>query len=173
MTINKNLGELTAQDVMNPEVLCVYEGWSIERLALFFLKHGINGAPVIASDHELVGVVSAGDIFRFENGNETRKSEILRDCYREATGAEIHDLQELTEWTRNAQKYCTVHQIMSRNIISAERQQVLPEVVDLLLEHNIQRLFVTAFGVIVGVISATDVLKLLSSGMAKKSASNG
>lgn len=160
--ITLTLSQLTAAQVMNTQVLSVYEGWSIDRLAAFFIKHGINGAPVIASDHELVGVVSAGDIFRFENGSETLKSEILRDCYREATGTELHDLEDLTAWSKNAQKYCTVHQIMSREIISVDREQPISQVVDLLLEHQIQRVFVTAFGIIVGVITATDLLKLLS-----------
>ena len=37
-----------ASEIMHKNVLSVYEGWSIQRLADFFMKHKISGAPVIA-----------------------------------------------------------------------------------------------------------------------------
>ncbi len=164
MTDATPLHQLTVKEIMNSHVLCVYEGWSIARLAQFFLKHNISAAPVIASDHELVGVVCASDIFRFEKGNESHKSEIVRACYRNATGLEIHDAVELTEWTAHADKYCTVHQIMDEEIINVDQQQTVAQAIDMLLKHDVQRLFVTTFGVIVGIVTATDLLKLLRDG---------
>ena len=83
------LQNFSVTDLMSKEVLCVYEGWTIQRLAEFFLKNEISGAPVIASDHELVGVVSVSDIFRFENSDDETKSEALRRCYRDSTGIDI------------------------------------------------------------------------------------
>ena len=83
---NIEIQDFSVSDLMSKDVLCVYEGWTIQRLAEFFLKNDISGAPVIASDHELVGVVSVSDIFRFENADDETKSEALRRCYRDSTG---------------------------------------------------------------------------------------
>src|SRR5690606_5856333 len=64
------LGDISAlrvSDLMSTGVLTAYEGWSIKRLAAFFVRHQISGAPVVASDDSLVGVVTEADIIRFES----------------------------------------------------------------------------------------------------------
>ena len=66
---NSNNNNVTAKTIMSKTLLSAYEGWTIHRLAEFFIKHGISGAPVIASDHELVGVVTVSDIFKFSSRN--------------------------------------------------------------------------------------------------------
>jgi predicted transcriptional regulator len=150
-----------AGDLMSTEVLLVYEGWSIQRLAEFFLKRGISGAPVIASDHQLVGVVSISDIFKFENADEEVKSEALKSCYRDVTGIDIANRADLLEWSKNAQKNCTVHQIMATQVISVGIDQTLPEIAAVMVDRDIHRVFVTDQEKIVGVISTTDILRVL------------
>ena len=61
----------------------------MHRLAKFFIKHNISGAPVIASDHELVGVVTVSDIFKFSNMDERNRREALCNYYREACEIEL------------------------------------------------------------------------------------
>ena len=150
-----------ACDLMSAEVLLVYEGWSIQRLADFFLKRGISGAPVIASDHQLVGVVSISDIFKFENADQEVKSEALKSCYRDVTGIDIANRADLLEWSKNAQKNCTVHQIMATEVISVGVDQTLPEIAAVMVDRDIHRVFVTEQEKIVGVISTTDILRVL------------
>lgn len=149
------------RDLMSTEVLSVYEGWSIQRLADFFLNHDITGAPVIASDHQLVGVVSVSDIFKFENASDDVKSEALKSCYRDATGIDIANREDLIEWTKNAQKNCTVHQIMAGQVISVDAAQTLSDVAAVMIDKDIHRVFVIEQEKIVGVISTSDVLRVL------------
>jgi predicted transcriptional regulator len=160
MTNNK-ITSYTANDLMSTEVLSVYEGWSIQRLADFFLDHDITGAPVISSDHQLVGVVSVSDIFRFENADDSVKSEALRSCYRNATGIDIISRKDLVEWTKSAQKNCTVHQIMALQIIDVDVGLCLSDIAAVMVENDIHRVFVTQQHKIVGVITTTDVLRVL------------
>lgn len=153
--------EFTAKDLMSDQVLCAYEGWSIQRLADFFMQHNINGAPVMASDHQLVGVVSVSDIFKFENASDEVKGSALLNCYRDTCGVEIPLYNDLQQWTHKAHNSCTVHQIMIDHIISVEVSQPQTDVAQLLVDHNIHRVFVTEDQKIVGVISTTDLLRTM------------
>jgi predicted transcriptional regulator len=153
---------LTAKDIMGADLLMVYEGWTIHRLAEFFIKHQISAAPVIASDHELVGVVSVGDVFRFNNMEEADKGAVLRNYYRENTGQEVNE-NDLRSWVKDADKNCTVHQIMTREVIAVEKDTSLKNVLSLLLEKHIHRVFVTDNKIVIGVITSMDVLQVFNS----------
>lgn len=149
-----------AEDIMSPDLLTAYEGWTIHRLAEFFIKHKISAAPVTASDHELVGIVSVSDVFRFNNMDERDKGNILRNHYRDSCGQEINE-EDLRSWVKDADKNCTVHQIMTPEVIAVEKQTSIKEVTAILLERHIHRVFVTENKKIIGVITVMDVLSAL------------
>lgn len=161
MSKNVPITSCQAKYLMSPKVLTVYEGWSIQRLANFFMTHQISGAPVIASDHELVGVVSTSDIFHFENMDDSQKRKALQSCYREVSGSELN-LVDLQEWSKSAQKNCTVHQIMIKEVISVDEVVPLSEIAQLMVGQDIHRVFVTQEDKIVGVISTSDILRFIS-----------
>lgn len=149
-------------ELMSKDVLCVYEGWTIQRLAEFFLRHDISGAPVIASDYKLIGVVSTSDIFRFENSDDETKSEALKRCYQDSIGIDITSRGDLLEWSKNSQKSCTVHQIMAEHVVSVNIDAPLSTVSARMVDNNIHRIFVTEDEIIVGIVSALDILRKLS-----------
>ncbi len=163
MTLNATetieINNQDTEDLMSTDVLCVYEGWTIQRLAEFFLKNEISGAPVIASDHELVGVVSISDIFRFENADLDTRSDALRRCYRDSTGIDIASRSDLIEWSKTSQNSCTVHQIMTKQVMSVDRQSQLSDIANSMIINDIHRVFVTDQGKIAGVVTALDVLR--------------
>ncbi|MES2826093.1 MAG: CBS domain-containing protein [Pseudomonadota bacterium] len=150
-----------AQHIMTEDMLTAYEGWTIHRLADFFIKHQISAAPVIASDHELVGIVSVGDVFRFNHMNDNAKGHALRNHYRDSCGQEINE-EDLRSWVKDAHKNCTVHQIMTPEVIAVEKGASLQEVTELLLSRHIHRVFVTEEKRIIGVITAMDALRAYS-----------
>lgn len=153
-------GLIRAAEIMCSELLTVYEGWTIHRLAEFFINRQISAAPVIASDHELVGVVSVSDVFKFNNMNEEGRTRALRNHYRDSCGQEINtDL--LRQWVKNADRNCTVHQIMTPEVISIDAAATIEDVSELLLERRIHRVFVTVDNKIVGVITAMEALRAL------------
>ena len=150
----------TAQSIMSKTLLSAYEGWTIHRLAEFFLKHGISGAPVIASDHELVGVVTVSDIFRFSNMDENRRRDALRNYYRESCEIDL-DEASLRDWSTRAEYNCTVHQIMQHEIISVRREANIAEVAAVMVKNNIHRVVVTDNKIAQGVITSMDILRHL------------
>ena len=152
-----NPASIPARQIMTSDLLTAYEGWTIHRLADFFINRQISAAPVIASDHELVGVVSLGDVCRFQQLNDSDKGAALRNYYRDTCGQEINE-ELLRSWVKDADKNCTVHQIMSPEVITVDVDDTLDKVAKLLLDQHIHRVFVTESNKIVGVISAMDVL---------------
>ncbi|NIB42757.1 CBS domain-containing protein [Pseudomaricurvus alkylphenolicus] len=152
---------LNAQDIMNSNVMFAYEGWSIKYLATFFKEKNISGAPVVAPDNELVGVVSVTDIFQFENQDMDAKVAALRDYYQSAYGDDLH-INDLQSWSHNAEENCTVHQIMKNRVISVTGNTSVSEVCRVMLNNKIHRVFVTDEGKVKGVITTSNLLTVLA-----------
>jgi predicted transcriptional regulator len=157
MSISNN-NPVTAKTIMSKTLLSAYEGWTIHRLAEFFLKHGISGAPVIASDHELVGVVTVSDIFKFSNMDEGRRRDALRNYYRETCEIDL-DEASLRDWSSRAEYNCTVHQIMQREIITVRQDASVGEVAAVMVRNNVHRVVVTEHKIALGVITSMDILR--------------
>jgi predicted transcriptional regulator len=147
--------------VMSSKLLTVYEGWSVRKLSQFFLKHNISGAPVVASDDELVGVVTQSDVVRFDakKPDEEVVAKIVEHycgpLNRQLDAAEIDRIQD------KAIDYMTVNAIMTEKVESISKEATLQEAYNLLLEKDIHRLFVVDKGILIGVITAMDILRSL------------
>ncbi|WP_430461117.1 CBS domain-containing protein [Thalassolituus sp. LLYu03] len=146
-----------AGDLMHGDILVAYEGWTIHRLADFFVRNNISAVPVIASDHQLVGVVSVSDAFRFNNLDVRSKEAALLNLYRNDFRMEVSE-EDLNSWVKDADKTCTVHQIMTPEVISVDVDDSVETVARVLLDKHVHRVFVTDKGSVVGVITAMDLL---------------
>ncbi|MBK8186526.1 MAG: CBS domain-containing protein [Cellvibrio sp.] len=100
------------------------------------------------------------DVFKFNNANESNKSDALRNHYREMSGQEINE-EVLRSWLKDADKNCTVHQIMNKEVISVDQGETVERVAKKLLDRHIHRVFVTDANKVVGVITTMDVLGAL------------
>ena len=159
MSLINNNG-VTAESIMSSTLLSAYEGWTIQRLAEFFIKHNISGAPVIASDHELVGVVTVSDIFKFSNMDEHGRREALRNYYREACEIELDEVS-LREWSGRAEQNCTVHQIMKKEIITVEKDFTIEQIAAVMVAEDVHRVVVVENKIAQGVITTMDILRTL------------
>ncbi|WP_347330584.1 CBS domain-containing protein [Marinimicrobium locisalis] len=172
MSYTDTLNRLCAKDIMHGNLLTVYEGWTIHRLAEFFIRRQISAAPVIASDHELVGVVSVSDVCHFNAMDDEGRGDALRNLYRDSCGQEISE-NDLRAWVKAADRNCTVHQIMVPEVITVDHAAPLEQVVATLIKHHIHRVFVTESGKINGVITAMDALTALHTHLKKSPANEG
>lgn len=152
---------VTAKSIMTNQVLMAYEGWSIKRLTEFFVKHSISGAPVIASDHSLVGVVTMSDILAFENKSLQEKGVLLQEVYSEFVGQQYDDVT-LQAMMAKVDENCTVNQIMSHSVVQIDCSASLQEVAYVMLQHGIRRIFVCEHGVMRGVISTRNILTAIA-----------
>lgn len=163
-----DISQCTVAELMSKEVLTVYEGWSIKRLAVFFVKHDISGAPVVASDEELVGVVSQSDVVRFESSTPA-DSEVERmiRIYCGPYGADL-TAEDIAHLKERASETCTVNSIMTPDVTAVEPGSNAVDACTYMVEHDIHRLFVTDNGRLVGVISAMDFLRAMVNGRVKQ-----
>lgn len=153
--------DLTAGDIMTNDVLMAYEGWSIKRLSEFLIKNKISGAPVIASDHSLVGVVTQSDVVRFESNSTEEKGRLLKQVYDEFVGLE-YDTALQEQMLTKADENCTVNQVMTKNVVQIDVTASFQEVAYVMLQNGIRRIFVTKNGLMNGVISGSNILRAIA-----------
>lgn len=135
--LQHSLAAIPASAVMTSPVKTAYARWPLGRLVEFFRDNAISGAPVIASDGRLVGVVSLSDVVR-RLGPSTPGSTAP------VTGAD-----------------CLVSDLMTPALIEVEPQTPLLEVVRLMHRRKIHRVFVVKAGRLMGVVSAGSFLGAL------------
>jgi len=159
ISVLEDISDLSIRDVMSSEVLTVYEGWSIKRLAGFFVKHGISGAPVIAADDELVGVVTQSDVVRFESKEPSEEQlERMVRFYCGPYGGSLTK-QDLDHMKERANENCTVNSIMTPQVTSVDISMSAADACVEIVNSDVHRLFVTENARLVGVVSAMDFLR--------------
>lgn len=152
--------DITARDLMNPEILTVRDSMSVRELARFLIDKQISGAPVADGEGNLVGVVSFTDIGAVASDEVAISSErrnpdfYLRDLEESYSEEEVrgfhieeHDLP--------------VREIMTPTVYSVDEEAVVSEIARVMLDGHLHRILVTQDGSAVGIISTSDLLGLL------------
>ena len=152
---------LLAKDIMKTDVLFAYQDWSIKYLCDFLRKYKITGAPVVTSNHQIVGVVSVTDVFNFENSNRDHKLAKLKDYYQECYALNFHE-KDLESWSLSAEESCTVQQIMNNKVISVTPNCSIQHICRTMVSNSIHRVFVTSDRKIEGVVSTSDILSTVA-----------
>ena len=120
----------------------------LKKLFVFFIKHGVKGAPVVEKG-KVVGLVSEKDIFRalypsiteFYNNPELWMEE-----------AELEGNAKLI-----AAK--SVKDIMTRAVVSAPPDTPIMQAGAMMLAHRVHRIVVLESGRLLGIATRSDVFK--------------
>jgi len=152
---------LTAQQIMNPEILTAHAHWTLDQLAGFLVENGISGAPVVSDDESLIGVVSLTDLVRHDSmhGYEVT-AEQTHDYYHYAL-QEQYAREELAALRVQTELLATVNDIMTPLIFQVSENTPVQEVADTMIRGRIHRVFVTRGKKVVGLIAALDMLKII------------
>jgi CBS domain-containing protein len=148
-----------AEDIMSPNVLCVYPDMDLRDLMKLLLDREITGAPVTTRAGTLIGVVSQSDLLRY---NVSRDDELVMesDFYGTARvegrylprGFQIED-------TNTA----TVTDVMTPIVHAVKPSTTVENVARVMRKNHIHRVIVEAKGKVLGIISALDLLAVLTS----------
>lgn len=128
--------EITASDLMNPEVLTVPDSLTVRDLARFLVDNDITGAPVVDREGRMIGVVSVVDV-----------AEAV------ASGQSAFGVEDGTQ--------VTVAEVLHPGVYTVAEEAGVAEIAKLLLEKHIHRLVVMRDERPVGVVSTSDLLGLL------------
>jgi CBS domain-containing protein len=141
---------MIAREVMTRPVITVQPNVSVGEAAKCLLENHISAAPVVDAGGKLVGMISEGDLMRrYETKTERRQSWWLRMMSGE------HILA--SEYVKaHAQK---VHEVMTRNVVTAGPKTPLGEIADLLESHCIKRVPIVENGALVGIVTRADLLR--------------
>jgi len=139
--------DILAADFVVAPVICVEPGKTVREIALLLTSKKISAVPVV-DDGEIVGIVSEGDLIqRHELGIETsvarKKLSKGNAGYAKSHGKHACD-------------------VMTRTVVKVSEDTSLAEIVETLLTKNIRRVLVTREAELVGVVSRSDIVRVLA-----------
>jgi predicted transcriptional regulator len=146
------------KDVMNPDIMTVGDDMTTDELVRFLNEREISGAPVVDSQGHFIGVVSMTDIGRHlaePLDFESARAEFYRDTGDEVT---LEDFgQRYVEG-----RAVTVRDVMTPVIHHVAATALVAEAARIMVERHIHRLVVTQGRQPVGMITSTDLLRVVA-----------
>jgi CBS domain-containing protein len=152
----------TARDVMTVEVISVCSDESLLVLDTCLRTAGVSGVPVI-DDGELVGIVSRSDIGR-QISVESAQSESAHEFDEQWRGPDPLREEKLGAELGERLAKLSVADAMIRNVDTISPDTPLKEVAAGMLETHHRRLVVVDDGVVIGIVTATDLVALIRDG---------
>ena len=154
---------LTAQDIMNPEVITVTNEMTVRELASFLTDQEISGAPVEDENGALIGVVSVTDIVRAaSSGGDRLMNGHDREAHFYTRGWEGKLSADELETLHLEDDELTVGDIMTPSVFAVEAEAPIMTVAQSMMDSHLHRLLVVRDGKVVGIISTSDMLALLA-----------
>jgi len=154
---------LTAQDIMNPEVITVTNEMTVRELASFLTDQEISGAPVEDENGALIGVVSVTDIVRAaSSGGDRLMNGHDREAHFYTRGWEGKLSADELETLHLEDDALTVREIMTPSVFAVEADAPIVTVAQSMMDSHLHRLLVVRDGKVVGIVSTSDMLALLA-----------
>jgi CBS domain-containing protein len=131
-------GRLLVEDALTPVRFRVYPDTALVAVIDLIVRHGLDRVPVVGEAHELLGVITAGDV-----------------------------LQELLpRWRSGGEKPsaptdAVAREVMQRSVMCVSEDQSLVDAANLMVNRDVNALPVVREGVLVGFLHRDTVLKAL------------
>jgi CBS domain-containing protein len=143
---------MIVRDVMSRRVVSVMPGHSVRHAAQIMLDHQVSGLPVIDDDGQMVGIVTEGDLLRrVEYGMTGAGSRWIEAVMTEGTA---RDFVKSHSWR--------VGDVMSKSVVAVTEDTPLSDVAVLFGTRGIKRAPVQRNGRLVGIISRSDLLRIIA-----------
>ena len=144
---------MQAGDIMTRGVVAVRPEAPLEQALRLMIENRVSGLPVLDAAGRAVGVLTEGDLLRrVETGTEGKRPGWLEIIF--APG-------------RLADDYVRTHgrrvsEVMTPEVLTIEETTPLAEVAHTMRNKRVKRLPVTRAGVVVGIVSRADLVKVLA-----------
>jgi CBS domain-containing protein len=129
---------MRVSELMSSPAISVEPDRPLKDVAETMLHHGISTVPVVDQSGEIVGILSETDLLRFQA--------------RRVTAPQVTDSTEVT----------VAADLMTRAVISTGPNTAFDDLVQLMVIHDVKRVPVVADGRLVGMVSRTDVVRVLT-----------
>ncbi|MFC1728981.1 HPP family protein [candidate division KSB1 bacterium] len=147
---------LTANDFMTREVICVGTSTTLQNLVEILISKGIGGVPVIDNQGLLVGIISKTDLIT--HGLEKELSELIDAKKGRKLSGDLPDFDNLLG---PEPSMMTVEQIMKAEVVVADKNTKINDLVKLMLKHRIHRIVIADKRRVIGIVTTMDILRLI------------
>ncbi len=147
---------MRASDVMSRFVITVTPVTAVEEIARLLIHHGISAVPVVEGDGRLVGIVSEADLMiRAEAGPDRRRPARWVDLFADPD--------------RRADAFAKAHgrtaaEVMSTDLEFVGEDTPVETIARLMEERGVKRLPVLADGRVVGIVTRSDLVRMMARG---------
>ncbi len=140
-------------DFMSRKVVSLRPDASVREAEALLAKHGIGGAPVVDEHGRVRGVVSQRDLVRLEATPATAGQ----------SGEFYTDMEEFRDLAKTpVERHGTpVEKVMTTNVIQVGPDAEVAEAARTMRAHRVHRLLVIDGQVLVGILTAQDLLRAL------------
>ena len=144
--------QLTARDLMTPDVVSVPPETPVLAVARLLSERGISAVPVLGPAGEVLGVVTEADLIRRLAGQEDAKPGWFASLF--------------VDPAAEAERFAKTHgvraqDIMTETVLTVSEGDTAAHIAHLMEERNIRRVFVVTDGRLRGIVSRADLLRAL------------
>jgi CBS domain-containing protein len=143
---------MRVKDVMSGNPVTIPAEATVAEAIALMLKNRISGLPVVERGNSLVGIVSESDFLRRIEMGTLRRERWLEWLLRPSELA--------AEYAHTRGRH--VADVMTADVISVAEDTDLAEVVEKMQAHHIKRLPVLRKGIVVGMITRSDLMRGLA-----------
>lgn len=143
----------TAADLMTANPISIGEAATLEQAVAFLTAKAVSAAPVVDEAGRPIGVLSQTDIVIHDRNKGQHR----------ASATEYFSKDDLSGPAVETRTGALVRDLMTPVVLSVSPRDSALRVVGDMVALQVHRLFVVDNGVLVGVISTTDVLRKLGS----------
>ncbi len=140
-------------ELMNPDVVTIDPTATIRAAEQRLAKRGVSGAPVVDDTGRVLGVVSQNDLVRADTGSQTAAE----------SGQFFTSIDEFADLAdvQIGLSDNPVTEVMSKRVYSVTRDASAATAANIMRERRIHRLLVIDKGVLVGVVTTFDLLRVV------------
>ena len=146
------MSNLTARDLMTPDVVTVPPDSPVIAVARLLSERGISAVPVLDARGRLLGIVTEADLIRRLAGEADRPAGWLRGLFADPAA--------------QADRYARTHgitasDVMTERVVTVDETATAAEVAHLMEDKGIRRVLVMREGRLRGLVSRADLLRAL------------
>lgn len=140
---------MLVKEIMTRNVVTVRPNVTIKQLIDILSQHRINGVPVVDGGGDLVGVITRTDLLR-----------MLKDINYWGAIEKVKPGMGVLDALLKEKESLTVSKKMTNAVDTVSEEDPIERVVDLMCKHSIHTIPVVKDDKLVGVVGATDIIKV-------------
>jgi CBS-domain-containing membrane protein len=147
---------LKAKDIMTRDVIIVKPDTTIEDLARLFMRHQINGTPVVDDNGNLTGIVTENDLISKNSRLHIPTIVRLFDAFIPLGTSRLEvEIKKMAAFT--------VGDICTRDVTTIDDETSVEDIATIMTEEKIHILPVLKEGKLIGIVGKKDLIRSMTS----------